>query len=233
MTTRLRTRLLVADDEAQLARLAAETVARKIVRTVKARAICSVALSGWPSLRPVYDELGNSDLAGTLAWDQLEFYFADERAMPIDDPESSYRLARETLFRSHPEGIGRCYRMPADAADLEEAAARYGRRLPDPVDVVVLAMGEDGRTAGLLPGSPALEERDRRVVAVAGPREGLTIAPSVIELAGSVVVVAAGVEKGPLVARAISGLLDPKACPAQLARRATWVVDRAAASQVI
>jgi 6-phosphogluconolactonase/glucosamine-6-phosphate isomerase/deaminase len=41
--------------------------------------------------------------------------------------------------------------------------------------------------------------------------------------------IVSGAEKAPMVARAMSGLLDFKAVPAQLVRRATWVVDRAAA----
>jgi 6-phosphogluconolactonase len=234
MATESPTRLLVAKDPAEWARLAAETIAQKMVKAAKARGICSVALSGGAACRPVYEELGNSAPAETLPWDQLEFYFTDEGAVPIDDPESSYRLARETLFRSHLEAAGRCYRMPADAPDLEEGAKRYSRRLPVPLDLVVLEMGGDGSIASLAPGSPAIDEKERRVVPVPGPpRNRLTITPVVLQEARALVLVALGVEKAPLVARAIGGALDPKACPAQLARRATWVVDQAAASQMV
>ena len=41
-----------------------------------------------------------------------------------------------------------------------------------------------------------------------------------------------GAEKAPMVGRALSGIVDPKAIPAQLARRATWILDQAAAAHL-
>ena len=72
----------------------------------------------------------------------------------------------------------------ADAADAATAARSYGQLLPDPLDVMILGMGEDGHTASLFPGSPALDESLERVVPVTGPKAPLrrmTITPRVIE----------------------------------------------------
>ncbi|HLY11431.1 MAG TPA: 6-phosphogluconolactonase [Planctomycetota bacterium] len=235
MTTRSRHKIVVAKDRAELRRLAAELLARKIHAAVQARGRCSLALSGGSTPGPVYEELGDSDLAEKIPWSQLEIYFADERAVPVDHAESNYRLVKETLLRSHPEVLGQMFRMPADAPDRDQAARRYARRMPDPLDILVLGMGPDGHTASLFPGSAALDEREQRVVAVTAPKppaERMTITPPVLERARAIVVIASGAEKAAMVARALSGAPDPKSVPAQLARRGTWVLDQAAAGDL-
>ena len=235
MDTR-RLKLMIARSESDLARTAAEWILKQAEFAVRARGVCSMGLSGGSTPKPVYEELGNGDLAGKFPWTQAEFYFADERAVPIDDPESNYRLARETLFRSHPEALGRVYRMPADAPDPDEAAERYGRRLPDPLDILILGIGADGHTASLFPGSAALDEKEALVRAVEGPNpphRRLTITPPVIERARQTLVLAAGIGKAAMVGKALGGPIDTKAIPAQYARKATWIVDHAAATHVL
>jgi 6-phosphogluconolactonase len=237
VSTGTRSRLLVAGDAGEFARTAADFLSRRILEAAKARGVCSIALSGGSTPKPVYELLGGSEFGRRIPWDQLEIYFADERAVPIDHPESNYELVRTTLLREHPEAWGRMIRMPADAADRNAAAERYGRRFPDPLDLLVLGMGADGHTASLFPGSPALDERERRVVAVSGapkpPAERMTITPPVIERARTVVVLVSGVEKAQMVWRALDRHDDPREVPAQLARRGTWIVDHGAATRVL
>ena len=96
-------------------------------------------------------------------------------------------------------------------------------------------MGPDGHTASLFPGSSALDERQRLVLPVTGPKppvERLTITPPVIDAARTVAVIAAGQDKAAMVARAIEGPLSPKEVPVQVARRGLWFVDRAAAARL-
>jgi 6-phosphogluconolactonase len=226
-------RLLVVPDPRALARRAAEWLVERARAAVAARGTCAVALAGGTTPRATYEVLATSALAAALPWGAVDWFFGDERGVPFDHPDSNYRLAAETLFVGRPQALERAWRMPADAGDAETAARAYGRLLPDPLDVVILGMGEDGHTASLFPGSPALDERLERVVAVTGekpPFRRMTITPPVIESARDVLVLVAGPGKAAMLARALEGPLDPRRVPVQLARDRTFMVDAAAAS---
>ena len=67
-------------------------------------------------------------------------------------------------------------------------------------------------------------------IAVAQPRWRLTITPRVLQGSRRVLVLVAGKEKAEMVAQAVSGPWRPEEVPVQLARHATWLVDREAAS---
>jgi len=216
-----------------LARRAAEWIVERTRAAVAARGSCSVALAGGGTPRATCEVLGTSALAAAVPWGAVDWFFGDERAVPFDHPDSNYRLAAETLFAGRPDALARACRMPADAADVALAARAYEQLLPDPLDLVILGMGEDGHTASLFPGSPSLDVRDARVVAVTGPKppvRRMTITPPVIESARDVLVLVAGEGKAAALARALEGPLDVRSLPVQLARGRTFLVDAAAAS---
>jgi 6-phosphogluconolactonase len=226
-------RLVVVPDGRALARRAAEWVVERTRAAVAARGTCAVALAGGTTPRAGYEVLATSALARAVPWGAIDWYFGDERAVPPDDPDSNYRMAVEALFAGRADLVDRVHRMPADAAFPEAAAREYGRLLPDPLDVVLLGMGEDGHTASLFPGSPALEERAERVAAVTGekpPHRRMTITPPVIARAREVLVLVSGANKARGLALVLEGPIDVKALPVQLARGRTWLVDAAAAS---
>ena len=221
---------VVAADEDELARVAAEWLAAAVQQSVARGGRCSLALSGGSTPRPAYERLAARSV---LPWESVEVYFGDERAVPPTHPASNYRMAREALIDRVGLAPQRVHRMEADAPDLEAAAARYAALLPDALDLLVLGMGQDGHTASLFPGSPALRESARKVVparAPVPPIERLTITPLVIAAARRVAVLVAGAAKAPVVARVLRGPWRPEELPAQLARHGTWLLDRAAAA---
>ncbi|MEE8446776.1 MAG: 6-phosphogluconolactonase [Gemmatimonadota bacterium] len=55
----------------------------------------SLALSGGSTPGPVCERLAR---APSVPWSRVGIYFADERAVPPDDPRSNYRLVRESLL---------------------------------------------------------------------------------------------------------------------------------------
>ncbi len=153
--------------------------------------------------------------------------------MAPDDPASNYGLIRRTLIDLLPEEARGVHRMEAERLDLDEAAARYDRSLPDTLDHLVLGIGDDGHTASLFPDSSILEEEVRRVAVAQSPvppTARLTITPVVIRAARRVYVLARGREKAGPVARALLGEPDVSACPAQLARGGRWILDEEAAA---
>jgi 6-phosphogluconolactonase len=117
--------------------------------------------------------------AGDLPWSKVQLTFGDERCVPPDHADSNYREARESLL--DPSGIpeGNVFRIRGEI-DPETAAQEYEARLQALAarfgearyahDLLLLGLGEDGHTASLFPGSPALEETVRNVMPVIGPK---------------------------------------------------------------
>lgn len=167
---------------------------------------------------------------------RTEIWFADERAVSPDDPESNYGLARETLIA--PLGIPaeNVFRMKAELPDLAAAALDYEARLDGPLDLVLLGIGEDGHIASLFPGSAAIAEKTRRVVAVLDspkpPPRRLTLAPRALDEAREILVLATGAGKADAVARALDRAGPVSEVPARLVRERVWLLDAPAAAKL-
>ena len=131
-----------------------------------------IALSGGNTPRPVYTEFAR--IGRELPWDRVFFTFGDERCVPPNDPQSNFRMARESLFvlAAVPEKSIARMRGEVDPqsaaeeyqANLDLLATQNGEMIYRH-DLILLGMGDDGHTASLFPGTAALEEQTRKVVA--------------------------------------------------------------------
>jgi 6-phosphogluconolactonase len=211
----------------ELAWEAAVYVAGRLNAALAERARASLALSGGTT--PL---LMNRALASqSLPWERLDFYQADERAVPPDHPESNYAGASQSLFSLLPT-TPKVYRMPAELPDLDAAARAYEAQLPERLDVIVLGLGDDGHTCSLFPGRRAVSERERRVLPVVDspkpPSRRLTLTAPVLEQARDLFMLVTGAAKAEAVCRSLEE--GPvREVPGRLARRGTWYLDRAAA----
>jgi 6-phosphogluconolactonase len=226
------TKLMVTSTTAELVRRASEWVATEVSNAIARRGSCAVALSGGRTPEPIYRELA---AAATIDWTQVDVFFADERAVPPDHPESNYGMVHRALLSRVPIPTGQVHRMEAERPDRAVAARDYARSLPPELDLLLLGMGADGHTASLFPGSSALDEQRRRVLPVVGPKPPaarLTLTPPVIEAARTLAVIVTGEDKAAMVERAIEGPVTPKAIPVQLALRGWWFLDQSAAGRL-
>lgn len=158
----IRTRSFVPD--------AAEFILQHARAALAERDQFRIALSGGNTPRPVYAELARMD----LPWDRVFFTFGDERCVPPDDAQSNFRMARESLFvpAAVPEKSIARMRGEIDpelaAQEYQDGLAPLAAQCGEMIyrhDLILLGMGDDGHTASLFPGTVALEERSRKVVA--------------------------------------------------------------------
>jgi 6-phosphogluconolactonase len=206
-----------------------------------------VALSGGSTPSKLYRLLAG-DRANRVKWPHVQFYFGDERCVPPDHAESNFKLANDTLFR--PLGIDaeQVFRIEGEAGQPDLAARRYEETIrqqfgiPFPAwprfDLIFLGLGDDGHTASLFPGSPALGEKVRAVVVSESPRgvtHRITFTAPLINHAHSIVFMVAGLQK----ASAVHAVLEDDTAkathyPAKLIQpiegHLIWYLDRAAAS---
>ena len=161
--TVIRTKNFVAD--------AAAFILERASKALAERNEFRIALSGGNTPAPVYARIAAEE---HLPWDRVRFTFGDERCVPPDDPQSNFRMARENLFVPAAVPEKSIMRMRGEI-DPQIAAKEYEDQLNaiasargEPIyqhDLILLGLGDDGHTASLFPGTAALEEMTRHVVA--------------------------------------------------------------------
>jgi 6-phosphogluconolactonase len=192
----------------------------------------SFALSGGSTARGCYEHLAET-ADSQIDWWNVDFYWGDERCVPLDSEDSNYRLARESLL----DRVG-----AANATfpmRCEEGPDPYQLRIGQlgKLDLIHLGLGPDGHTASLFPQSPALDADPGRLVVMNEdplghnklPRMTLTFAG--LNRGRTVVFTVAGEDKSEAFARVHAG--DPEAPASRVsADRVLWIVDRAAAAGI-
>jgi 6-phosphogluconolactonase len=160
----IRTKDLVAD--------AADLILEQARKAIAERNEFRIALSGGNTPRPVYARL--AVIGHDLPWELSRITFGDERCVPPDDPESNFRMAKETLLAPAAVPEKSILRMRGEidpqiaVHEYQDAIDRMANECGEPIyrhDLILLGMGDDGHTASLFPGTAALEETTRRVVA--------------------------------------------------------------------
>lgn len=158
-------------------------------------------------------------------WSRISLFWADERAVPADDPESNYGIAERMLLaplgakapRAFPMSFDFAPGKPADsmlgASSLGAAALKYDAILAREVksgglDLALLGVGEDGHICSLFPGHRALMADDLRVVAMDDapkpPPRRLTLSLPFVLRTKKVWLIAVGPRKLPVLHAALS-----------------------------
>ncbi len=209
----------VLDSAEDVAAAAASQIAEALRQGAR-----TLVLAGGTTPQRCYELLSGMD----VAWGRVTVLFGDERCVPPDHPDSNYRMAREALLdRVAPATV---YRMPAELGP-DEGAELYAKVVAavSPLDVVVLGVGEDGHTASLFPGHPALNAKELAVGIRDSPKpppQRVTLTLPVLQRARQVIILATGAGKAEAVAKAKRGEV-----PSGMIAGARWLIDRAAAGQ--
>jgi 6-phosphogluconolactonase len=236
----------IFDDPPSLFRGAADEFASQAIEAVRAHGRFTVALSGGSTPKSLYSLLATN---ASLPWDKIYFFFGDERHVPPDNPESNYRMARESLLSKVPIPPQNIFRVPAENPDANKAAEAYEQTLrkffDSPAkgfphfDMILLGLGPDGHTASLFPGIPALQEKSRWVVADWVEKfktHRITLTLPVLNNAAVVMFLVSGQDKAATLQEVLEGKQPGELFPSKLVKPSNgeliWMVDRAAAAQL-
>jgi len=233
--------VIVVADAGELARTAAE---RMLARLPPSDGHLAVCLAGGSTPERLYRLLATSPYRDAVPWEQIRWFWGDDRFVPENDPRSNAGVARRLLLNRVPVPAGSICPIPraenvVEAAHLYELELRryYGaeRLLPErPLfDMVLMGLGADGHTASLFPGRPELEEKTQWVVGV--PKPGLepfvprvTLTFPALASTREMLFLVSGAAKRDVLGRVLSGA-DLPAARAYADGELVWLVDQAAA----
>ena len=245
-----RSEIEIAADTAALSRRAAESIVDLIAETLRSKDNFSIALSGGSTPKSLFTLLADDvSLRTRVDWDKVHFFWGDERHVPPDHPDSNFRMAYEAMLSKVPVQETNIHRIRAEEEDAGKAAEEYEKELqkffnlkPGELprfDCVLLGMGPDGHTASLFPGTEALHEQKRLVVANWVEKfqtHRITLTAPSINNADCIIFLVSGEEKAEVLREVLEGEKNTELFPSQLIKpdhgKLLWLVAQSAATKL-
>ncbi|MGQ9615611.1 MAG: 6-phosphogluconolactonase [Spirochaetota bacterium] len=206
-------------DKEELSRSAGELIISLAEKVLRDKDWFSLVLSGGKTPVELYRFLGGAISSSRIDLNRLFIFWGDERNVPMEHPESNYRMAWEALLSKLPIPAGNIFRIPTEKGKVEEVALSYDLMLkrffnekslekrpegktpalPE-FDLILLGIGKDGHTASLFPGNPLMKDRGVWVMATQAPenymiRNRITLTLPAINNARWIIFLASGEEK--------------------------------------
>jgi 6-phosphogluconolactonase len=227
-----------------------DVAAGEIVRTaneaVAARGRFTIALSGGSTPKSLFHLLA-TNARTALPWDRMYFFWSDERHVPPTDADSNYLMADEVMLSKIPVSAANVFRVEAENPDAQAVADAYEQTLKKffktkdgeipAFDLILLGMGPDGHTASLFPGTDALAEKSRLVVANYVEKlktSRITFTLPLLNAARCVMFLVSGTDKAPALKAVLEENVPGEQYPSKLVAPTNgsliWLIDRGAAS---
>ncbi len=195
------------------------------------------AISGGSTPKGLFQQLTEEPVLSLMPWDKTYVFWVDERHVPLDHPDSNYRMTQEYLLSKVPIPKENIFPMTKGAQPVDQAASTYENKLHKffgeemklpQFDMVLLGMGDDGHTASLFPGMQTLNETDKWVVGYFvddARKERITLTFPVLNAARMVMTLVEGEKKAARVKAVLEGPKDPPEYPIQYIRPASGQFD--------
>jgi 6-phosphogluconolactonase len=217
-------------------------ITSKIDEAIAARGKATLALAGGNTPKPIYEALSQC----SLAWEQIDIFWGDERYVPANHLDSNQNMARLAWLDRVPFPAANIHGMPTGANDPQIDAQHYETEIKQffqlesgqfpNFDLILLGMGDDGHTASLFPHTEALQERDR--IVTVGNKDGqprLTLTIPAINAAKCVLFVVTGANKQPALEQVFAPDGDNLQYPSRSIEPAGelwWLLDREAGEKI-
>lgn len=218
---------------------------RRVKETKKQGRNLTIALSGGKTPLLLFSILADH-FAGEVKWDSTHFFWADERMVGPDHPESNFGMAFRAFLMKVELPAENIHRIMGEN-DIDQEVARYSTEVEKytkkenelPVfDIILLGLGNDGHTASIFPGNERLF-RTRKICARAvhpvSGQERITLTGGILNNACEVFFLISGRDKAHVVKAILEENSLRELFPASLVNPASgklfWFLDMEAASE--
>lgn len=232
------------NDSKELAEQLAKDFSAAVSEKAASGGSLTVALSGGHTPKTFFEVLADQ-YRDSIAWNNVVFFWGDERCVPPDNDESNFKMTNGALLSNIVIPSDNIHRVLGEDPPHNEAL-RYEQEIKEFIplsangfprfDWIFLGMGSDGHTASLFPGAPTLEERDRVCVVAVRPETGqkrISVTFPVLNNAKRVSFLVAGDSKAPVLKEIMDSGGKPLPYPASMVNPSDgvleWYLDKAAA----
>lgn len=237
--------LIIKKNPTELAKAAADLIAKHIKEVLKKKDRFTIALSGGSTPKALHELLAKPPYVQQIPWAQVHFFWGDERYVPIDDEQSNAGMAYDTLL-GHiytPEDQIHVWRTDlepeAAAVDYDQILHTYFDETDPTFDMVLLGMGDDGHTLSLFPGTEVVHEQIAWTKAYFLNQQAmyrLTLTAPIVNRASCIVFLVSGPKKAEPLKAILEGPYNPDQYPSQVIKPETgeliWLVDEKAAADL-
>ncbi len=226
-------------DLESMSQAAALMIVDQARRAQAERGLFTLVLSGGSTPRRLYEILASPPIVGQIDWPRCFVFWGDERLVPLEHPDSNYRLANEHLLPHLP--ADNIMPIPVAALDPHTAAGQYedeirrfwqghGGDAEPAFDCILLGMGGDGHCVSLFPGSPLLMEKSALVAAISEPAGSPPVSRVTLTLPGlaasrMIIFLISGVVKGEILAEILAGDTSYPAALVRSRGAINWLVS--------
>lgn len=235
--------LMITKDLEELSEKAAAWISHYINDVLKKKDRFSLVLSGGNTPKKLYQILADR-YHDRIDWSRIDFFWGDERYVPITDERNNAKMAFDTLLNKVPVKKEAIHIMRTDI-DLSTAVTEYEKLLRDyckgsqTFDLVLMGLGGDAHVLSLFPGQDTVMEKSKWVlpaVLTSLDEKRITLTAPVVNAAARVAFLVSGGDKAAAMYHVLSGAHDPSLYPAQAIQPFNgalyWWIDKAAASDI-
>lgn len=201
----------------------AEIVADRIERRAARQPNVVLGVVGGRSVGGIYKHLRDAD----LPWEQVHYFMADERLVPITSDESNFKLVRDDLIGTLIDS-GKLPPENAHAFELDESLPDMGAgaytdefsNVGGKFDIAIMSAGEDGHTASLFPNHPSVEDESEGFIVVENspkpPPRRISASRRMLERTSTALMIFYGEAKRDALAKFRDKSIDVLGCPSKV-----------------
>lgn len=151
------------------AQQAVEQIAQEFVQYSEQNRPVHISLSGGSTPKLLFKTLAQEPFKSEVRWENLHFWWGDDRMVEPNNPESNYGEVKKLLFDHISIPTENIHRIRGEE-NVEQELARFSQELTACVpnlefDWIILGMGNDGHTASLFPHQTDFDDQNVAVIA--------------------------------------------------------------------